>query len=640
MQMKREAKPSGQRKLALVRITNCKLICSRRKNSGPPTLDWFKIQPTLLHAQGDLLFIFDCCFASLASKGRDEGRMELLAAAGAGARTPSPGELSFTSHFVTELRRGLQTRGGLRVAELHQLISQHAEQTPVCHNLRSDPKSSILLRRLGGKQRSSDEAKMRQDALGAFTFTVSIVEPPNERIVREFGDWLKTSAPKWISAVKVDEVIDLSNGLKDFVLENNVAGVKGRFLNGLERQDQALVMSEIHGINKIIANSRMASMYRPPTHTASGSMSLVETDNLAMSTFRAVEGQVNKFSRTIWSLLSNHRGYQKQSDLESLTSNSMAQRAGLVPAAKLSLVALEMTPLEAPEIIQGISVSFNTLDTADEYALARYNSIHIIIETQANSSSSSTQSIDGKGPPPRVSRICSLLSQPIPEQFRILHCIGYVTSGHHPGGIAYEMPLGMERYSSLREQFRKTSRVPLEVRYRLAHSIAITLQGLHAVRWVHKGIRAKNIFFFRNKGKLAYSFDEPWLLGYSHARENAVVSSMQADFRLESLIYLPKSRWGAPSEVFAYHHDIYAFVSLRISPQHTLLLLITNSIGRSSFGDWAVVPSVRPGEKGVQKRREIRASQCNINNIGRTKPTTHNGHEVYRYCCGLLEKLR
>lgn len=531
-----------------------------RKQYGPPTLDWFEIQSTLLHTQGDVFLVFDCCYASLATKTRDEGRLELLFAAGASAKTPRPGPFSFTQFFVEELKKACQQRNGLRVTELHKLIDKHAEQTPILFNMRSDPKPSILLRPLGrGFRGAPGDLAGEGGPLAAFTFTVSVVEPPSKRTIREFGDWIKSSAPRTISAVKIDKIIDLSNGLQEFVLGKNMSGIKGRFLDSLEQTNQQLVASEMHRIGEVIARTRMASTYQPTLETEpNGSRSLAGIQGLAVGAFRAIEEHVSKLSRTVLSLLSNHSNFQRKSDLENLARNPAAQVAGIKPAAEMSLLALDMISPSAVTPLPLGSVRYDRLYTADDQFLSgHYEEVRVIVETVKHAPSTPHSALDR-----RLAKICSFLAQLIPAQIQILPCLGYMTDTREDSaGLVFKMPPGLLKYSSLRQRFKKTARVPIEIRYRMACSLAITLQGLHAVRWVHRRIRTDNILFFGKTGDAEYELNEPWLFSYEGARENAVLSSMQADFRLDSRVYLPASRWGAPSDKFSYQHDIYAFVS-------------------------------------------------------------------------------
>src|SRR5204863_7927948 len=113
-QTRKGTKRSGQRTYIFYTTTLAfwEAYQTFRKQYGPPTLDWFDIQPTLLHAQGDVFLVFDCCYASLATKSRDEGRLELLFAAGASAKTPRPGPFSFTQFFVEEMRKACRERNG------------------------------------------------------------------------------------------------------------------------------------------------------------------------------------------------------------------------------------------------------------------------------------------------------------------------------------------------------------------------------------------------------------------------------------------------------------------------------------------------------------------------------------------------
>lgn len=83
-------------------------ICSKKE--GGPSLDWAELQPILYAAEGDVLVLLDCCHAAIKTRGTASGKMEILAACASGARTPAPGKLSFTSVFVRQVRKRLESK--------------------------------------------------------------------------------------------------------------------------------------------------------------------------------------------------------------------------------------------------------------------------------------------------------------------------------------------------------------------------------------------------------------------------------------------------------------------------------------------------------------------------------------------------
>lgn len=161
-----------------------------------------------------------------------------------------------------------------------------------------------------------------------------------------------------------------------------------------------------------------------------------------------------------------------------------------------------------------------------------------------------------------LKKIYSLLAATKPDYFKIFRCLGFCCDerqGWH--GLIFQMPEDLHSPISLRYLFQKTPRMPLEKRYAIAYTIVTSLGALHSVHWVHKGIRSENMLFFVDGNGMLPSTSGPWLFRFDDSREDAALSSNQADYRIGRRIYFPPSRWGTPTEKFSYTHDIYALVS-------------------------------------------------------------------------------
>lgn len=74
------------------------------ERESSPELDWTEAQRSLMTADGDVLFILDCCYATFTSKVEPEGgSKELLAATSFKQKATGVGDNSFTTAFVREL---------------------------------------------------------------------------------------------------------------------------------------------------------------------------------------------------------------------------------------------------------------------------------------------------------------------------------------------------------------------------------------------------------------------------------------------------------------------------------------------------------------------------------------------------------
>lgn len=133
------------------------------------------------------------------------------------------------------------------------------------------------------------------------------------------------------------------------------------------------------------------------------------------------------------------------------------------------------------------------------------------------------------GPDPRVLRrlkalVALLRENKTTEQFKAPHCVGYFLqlAEEHRIGLVFENPPGVDQNArpvSLLELIQDSSRpmASLTARVGLARAIAECIERLHAVNWLHKGIRSNNILFFRGT-QSDYDLSRPYLSGFDYSR--------------------------------------------------------------------------------------------------------------------------
>ena len=137
----------------------------------------------------------------------------------------------------------------------------------------------------------------------------------------------------------------------------------------------------------------------------------------------------------------------------------------------------------------------------------------------------------------RVRKLAALLNHsPKPKAFRTPHCLGFFDKAD-PNvseedvdildrrlGLIFERPSGDNLHVSLppvslREllQDSKVRKPRVTERVHLAHAISNCLLYLHAVGWLHKGLRSHNVLFFRTRdGHVDYR--QPFLSGFDFSR--------------------------------------------------------------------------------------------------------------------------
>ncbi|KAH7138941.1 prion-inhibition and propagation-domain-containing protein [Dendryphion nanum] len=116
------------------------------------------------------------------------------------------------------------------------------------------------------------------------------------------------------------------------------------------------------------------------------------------------------------------------------------------------------------------------------------------------------------------------------DQFRAPRCLGYFTdidpdSGddHYRFGLVFEKPPNtypLTRPTSL-HSLLTNDKIPipsLTHRITLMRLLSETLERLHAVNWLHKGLRSANILFFSDSGPEDVRYDDPYISGFDYSR--------------------------------------------------------------------------------------------------------------------------
>ena len=133
-----------------------------------------------------------------------------------------------------------------------------------------------------------------------------------------------------------------------------------------------------------------------------------------------------------------------------------------------------------------------------------------------------------------------------------LDCLGYVDdTAASRYGIVHLLPktipkhLKASDFLSLSTMMNdSTRRTPdLDVRFRLAHSLAIALWSFHSLDWLHKAFYPSNILFFPSSSidngnvPLSHDLDDPFVLGFDSSRPEHL-SEMSAAVQ-PSVAHLP-----------------------------------------------------------------------------------------------------
>ncbi|KAF2115727.1 prion-inhibition and propagation-domain-containing protein [Lophiotrema nucula] len=130
----------------------------------------------------------------------------------------------------------------------------------------------------------------------------------------------------------------------------------------------------------------------------------------------------------------------------------------------------------------------------------------------------------------RVQKLAALLKENNTTEFRAPHCLGYfndidLESGepHCRFGLVFEKPSSahpLTRPVSLHALLTSSEvdMPSLTDRITLMQHLSETLERLHAVNWLHKGLRSSNVLFFSDSGPNEISYAEPYLSGFDYSR--------------------------------------------------------------------------------------------------------------------------
>lgn len=147
-----------------------------------------------------------------------------------------------------------------------------------------------------------------------------------------------------------------------------------------------------------------------------------------------------------------------------------------------------------------------------------------------------------------------------------LDCLGYVddtSNGRY--GMVYLIPLESENNSTLQNLSTLIISTPapdLDVRFRLAHTIAVALWSCHSLDWLHKTLCPRNILFFDGHNiseASGSSLSQPYLAGFDSSRPDHLEEMSIAPKNLMGEeLYRHPSSLGTQREKYRKAFDVYS----------------------------------------------------------------------------------
>ncbi|KAK7420408.1 hypothetical protein QQX98_002831 [Neonectria punicea] len=156
------------------------------------------------------------------------------------------------------------------------------------------------------------------------------------------------------------------------------------------------------------------------------------------------------------------------------------------------------------------------------------------------------------------------------QQFHTMRCLGYYVQEKKTAepryGFVFENPEGIDpglKPTSLMELIADMRMPSLSARVKLMRGLAECLEKLHAVNWLHKGLRSQSVIFFREYSG-ALDLGKPYLSGFDYSRpESADYMSESPPAGAAEDLYRHPAVQGGPREDlhgfgFKKQHDIYS----------------------------------------------------------------------------------
>lgn len=246
-----------------------------------------------------------------------------------------------------------------------------------------------------------------------------------------------------------------------------------------------------------------------------------------------------------------------------LKNDTDAQAVGLSNDIEIAQMAAD--DVQDWYTLELVGVALEPRGQSKQVSYGKFDGQHVVIDIKTfDQDLSDTTSLE---PRPeilsRIGQLAVLLNRRHSARARLLPCRGFSRiPGRCAIALVFQFPSGcFSPPTPLRHMLdtTKMSEKPsLETRLRLALTLAVALFQFHAVGWVHKSFRSSNILFFPDENASPPTLENPYLVGFEYAREDAGFSDNPVNPDIATDIYRHPQTWGKPTTNFQKMHDIYS----------------------------------------------------------------------------------
>ena len=177
----------------------------------------------------------------------------------------------------------------------------------------------------------------------------------------------------------------------------------------------------------------------------------------------------------------------------------------------------------------------------------------------------------------RVTELVSLLQSEKPSQFCAPRCLGFFNDrddtkdSNHPArfGLVFEKPGESASPVSLRQMLFTGPKPSLTDRISLAHKISTCILYLHAVNWLHKGLRSDGVMLFPNPE--TSSVADPKISGYEYSRpdKDGETTTTTVEFPDYLMLYVHPSYQGYEAKgTYRKTFDVYSLGIILLEIAH------------------------------------------------------------------------
>ena len=177
----------------------------------------------------------------------------------------------------------------------------------------------------------------------------------------------------------------------------------------------------------------------------------------------------------------------------------------------------------------------------------------------------------------RVRELVSLLQSDKPRQFCAPQCLGFfndrddtkVSSHRARFGLVFARPENTASPISLRQMIFTGPKPSLTDRISLAHRISTCVLYLHAVNWLHKGLRSDGVTLFPNSD--APRVTDSYISGYEYARpdKDGETTTTATEFADYLMLYVHPSYQGYEAKgTYRKTFDIYSLGIILLEIAH------------------------------------------------------------------------